>query len=415
MLFITLTLYFWIKYIRSDRKYYLYWWGLGLGLALLCKYTAIFLLPLFIIHALIYRRKVFRLKEFYLACLIVLIVLTPVIIYNIGVWQTRGHFDAALSSMLGQEHQDFFSLRGRKANFNLLSNLRIFITNLSANLSPPVLILFALSLIYLVYLLFTKKKEAASIGLILLGFFFLVLLFIVSGLGLRFMPIYIPFIILIIAFGTYQFYQIVKAKGYARILIYLLVISLAWEFTYNINSNFLIKPLTQSPLLYTHTNLTSRKRGFNALEKYLKANVLPQGLKFARPTKLEDIDHRSAQFLAQNSIMYFYDETANWFAHNWYFRKYSNYYGLPMLPFYQQAKRLEIEDPIAYFTSLGVYHYYYIHAVDDSVLDPVKTKSESRIASNGLAKVLDSRGIEAEEIKNYQGEVVFRVYKFSSK
>ena len=120
--FITLTLYFWIKYLRSDHKRYLYFWGLALGMALLCKYTAIFLLPLFFFHALIYRRTIFKSKELYLACLVILLVLTPVIIYNIGVYATRGHFDAALSSMLGQQHQDFLSLRGRQANFNVFSN-----------------------------------------------------------------------------------------------------------------------------------------------------------------------------------------------------------------------------------------------------------------------------------------------------
>ncbi|MFH1889959.1 MAG: hypothetical protein ABIJ91_00055, partial [Candidatus Kuenenbacteria bacterium] len=194
--------------------------------------------------------------------------------------------------------------------------------------------------------------------------------------------------------------------------IYIIFITLIWEFAYNLNSNFLIKPITKSPLFYTQDNLTERKRGFNQLDKYLRQEVLPQELKLKRPQKLSDILQRAAVFLAENETIYFFDDSSSWFAHHWYFRKYSNFYGLPMLPFYQQAETLDTPNPVAYFNNLGVHNFYFIHAVHQSVLDPSKIDSVTRKTANSFASMLDQKKADVKEIKNYYNQVVFRVYKF---
>ena len=140
---------------------------------------------------------------------------------------------------------------------------------------------------------------------------------------------------------------------------------------------------------------------------------MPKKLEFKRPNNLDEIDVRAGRFLEYNPVIYFFDDSVNWFAHNWYFRKYSSYYGVPVVPLYGQAEEFKIENPINHFASYGVNDYYFIYVVDDRAVDPVKMDSNNRKASNKLAEMLDNNGVIPYEIKNYSGKVAFKIYKFS--
>ena len=84
----TLALMMWLTlyalWLSCRNKYFFYAAGVGAGLALLTKYTAVLIFPVFISYALLYERPVFRQKEFYFFILISGGILLPWIFHNIS-------------------------------------------------------------------------------------------------------------------------------------------------------------------------------------------------------------------------------------------------------------------------------------------------------------------------------------------
>jgi len=417
IVFIALSIYFWIKFLKNaNKKKFLYLWGISIGLALMCKYTAIFLIPVFLVYALFFARKIFKFKELYLTLVIILLILSPVIFYNIKVWQTREHFDAAVSSAVGIQHEDFEIISSRSVGGNYLIKMGSLFKSLHGLVSLPILILFYLSLIYFIYIYIKKKFVSYSPFILFFGSIIVILFLAWVGFATRFLPIIIPFLVLSTAYCINQILSLLKQqnlKNWYRVGIAIFIVVLAWEFLYNINSNFLIKPISENFLIYAKENIRDEKLGFNAMERYLRKEVLPKELELKRPGNLKEIDIRAGRSLEHNPVIYFFDDSINWFAHNWYFRKYSSYYGIPLTPLYGQAKDWNVENPFKHFASFGVNDYYFIYAVDERVVDPAKIDSENRKASNMLSEMLENNKVDMHEIKNYSGGVAFKIYKFS--
>jgi len=412
--FICLSIYFWIKSSREHKKKNFYWWGLCFGLALMSKYTAVFLLPLFIIDLFIYRRDMLRTREIYIGVLILLLLLSPVIVYNIAMYSARGHFDAPISSVVGMETDDFLSLSERRASFGMGSGLLSILRFLYKNISFGLMVCFYLSFYYYIYSFIFKSGFKSKKQLLLLMALMLVLILLVLvGVESRFLIILIPFVVLIIAFGFDVFFGFLQQKN-SRLWLYFgcvaLFLVLGFELFYNINSNFLINQIGSSSYLQAEQNLSQRKLGFNSLDKYIRENVLPQELELKRPENLADIDSRAAQFVAENNVMYFFDDSANWFAHNWYFRRYSNYYGLPMVPFHEQSKVVGSANLFDYYSKLGIKNFYFIYMQDERLIDSKKADQPIREMATKVATVLDGSEVEKKEIKNRLGEVVAAVY-----
>jgi 4-amino-4-deoxy-L-arabinose transferase-like glycosyltransferase len=412
ILFISLSVFFWVRYLKSAESKYILLFGVVMGFAILCKYTAGFLIISFFLHLILFRRSEFKKKNVYLAMLLLLIVITPVIVYNISVFSSRGHFDAPLTSLFGQETDDFLSLRDRGAGSNYFSSIWSMAKNLYHSISLPLLFLFIASIIYQLYY-FIKKKHGREMRFVLLGSFYLA--FLILGLGgteVRFLIILIPFIVISISFFLCSLYNRVNLNV-KKILIVLIVLVFGFELFYSINSNFLVKPVSRNHIVYSNEGVGNKKLGFIRLEKYLKSEIFTGHLELERPKIIDDIDTRTIETIKKDGIVYFFDDSISWFAHNWYFRKYSNYYGVPLAPFFEQTKNFKTDNIIKFFVDIGINDFYYIAGIDESVLDPRKASGETRVSNIKFEKMLDESGYEFEEIKNYQGQVAFKVYKFS--
>ena len=311
-------------------------------------------------------------------------------------------------------------------------------------MSLPAWLLFLTAIIYNIYKIIRGEREKYFVFLAGLASAFILLA--LAGAGSRFLIILMPFIVLLIgvllAEASFKINQKILFiptpsrtpcglaagmnggfKSFLRGLIpsrkvwgfILMAIIFSWELAYNINSNFLTRPLTRNFLLYSQENLGAKKFGFNKLDKYLRDEVFINDLDLQRPKRLKDIDIRAIDYADHYGLIYFFDDSLNWFAHNWYFRKYINYYGLPLAPLSEQAKTLGVADPIKYFSELGIKNYYFIYGVDESLVDPKKLNSEHRQTSTKLAQMLDGQGVKYQEIKNHLGQAAFRVYQFSLK
>src|SRR3989344_3573040 len=85
---IVLMLLGWYLLLKAlDDPHYWYWWGIAVGLSFLAKYTAFPLLFIFILYLALYRRRTFRDYRFYLGLLLTLVVFSPVLIYNMLLFQ----------------------------------------------------------------------------------------------------------------------------------------------------------------------------------------------------------------------------------------------------------------------------------------------------------------------------------------
>ncbi len=104
LLWMLLALYWLVRALDDARL--LPWVGVAVGLSLITKYPALILLPVVPLTLGRFRPQLLSWRHWSWAG-IVLLVLTPVIIYNGMLFASRGHFDASLWAMLGQRHEDF--------------------------------------------------------------------------------------------------------------------------------------------------------------------------------------------------------------------------------------------------------------------------------------------------------------------
>ena len=154
LLWIILAMYF---FIRADKKStnYIFWW-VCLALGMLTKYTFIFTIPVFLLAIFLWRKNIWRSKNFYLGLAIFTVLISPLVIYNLAILKTRGHFDATVSSALGMHPQDFKGLQRTLAEggFNPSAFLLVFYRNMSLGLQ----VLIYGALLFLAYIVAKKRQ-----------------------------------------------------------------------------------------------------------------------------------------------------------------------------------------------------------------------------------------------------------------
>src|SRR3989344_349639 len=410
VLFIALCFLFFLEYLKSGAQKHLLWWGIFAGLALLSKYTALFLLPAAGAYLLLWRRDAFKKRAFWLALLCLLAVLSPLIVYNAYVYQTRGHFDAALSSMIGMHSEDFGQLAERGISLRLAGNLKDIFKAISDTASAPLFATMVISLLYLVVKVVRKKGDPLE-RFLFLNVFFLLAMFAVSGAGLRFLSIVVPFFSASAAIFLYDAAQFLKQKhaaaGFA--LWGLAFVIIAWEAVYAANTHFSNKPLAASTW-FSSASLRLENKGFNQLDAYLNEKAFPALPPLKRPATFEDVGSVDVSDVSNNSIVFF-DEAVHWFSYSWYFQKYI-YYKLPVVSLDNYIRALpEGTDPLTDMKRMNAKDAYYILSVNESVLDSVKKKnSDARKLGQAFATYLEANHFTADEIRDSQGVVAFRAY-----
>jgi 4-amino-4-deoxy-L-arabinose transferase-like glycosyltransferase len=153
MLFFSLTVLLLIYLIITGRNYFWYLIGISSGLALLSKYTAVFIYPIVLLFLILSNkhRKYLLKKEPYLSFLISLAIFSPVIIWN--------YFNNFVS------FRHLMTLSGGYQDFSVfLSNLFLFIASQAGIISPFLFIIIIASMFAGLYL---GLKENNGIYLLL--------------------------------------------------------------------------------------------------------------------------------------------------------------------------------------------------------------------------------------------------------
>ncbi len=415
IVFILLSLFFAYQ-ARKERKH-LYWAALFLGLGLLSKYTIMFIIPSLIIWWLIYDRKIFVNKHFYLSIALLLLVISPIIIYNLNMFWTRGHFDAALSSMVGQTPDDFKLLQRSLAS-DYLGNILLQLKELSRIFSPASIIAFILGLAYFL-LRWWKTSDTKRFAIILIPLAFLFLQNIFLG-NIWFFSLYIPFLVIILSYGIYKLAIFVnrKFKKFSGILIILLFVFFVYEAFYSINTNVLYRTVGSSPWLYSEHR--QENFGYNRLDKYLN-NVLadyhgslfldyykdyPQVSSYYARLQEQPLNYLP-RGEKQTDVVYIYDPRVDWFAQMWIFERRKIYQQFTMLTVDQFAFLLG-NNGFKPFEESGLTKYYFINTTDKVTRDSKLTTAQGDILANYLAE----KNIQPiDEIYNNRNEIAFVIYE----
>lgn len=411
-LFIGLSFLFFVRYIKNERRADILWWGVFAGMALLSKYTALFILPAAGLYILIWKREWLKQSNLWLAVALMIAVLSPVIIYNFEVYQTRGHLDAALSAMFGMHSVDFGQLAERGIGGQYLAKARSIFSELSGAISSGMFGAMLLSILYM-FIKVVRKKADPLERFLFLNIFFAFIVLCVGGAAIRFLSITVPLLIASVAFFFSDVFSFLKERsrwlGTAFGLVVAIIIG--WEILFAANAHLTVAPFSASPLLSFSSRLENA--GFNQLDDFMNEKAYPQLPELRRPETPEDMQSISAGD-HQNDNIVFFDEAVHWFAYSWYLQKYV-YYKLPVVSLDNYIHSLKPDtDPLSDLKQFNVKGVYYFLSVSDKVLDPVKKKNPDMLKLGpAFAKYLEENHYTGEDILDSRGNVAFKAYYIS--
>lgn len=414
--FIALAFFSLFLFLQNDyRIKYFYFWSGFLAFSLISKYTSMFLLiPPFVFTALeggqIFKKVEY--KKIIVAAIIFFAIISPVIIYNLNVYKTRGHFDAALSSMTGMHPADFVTLAGRKADFNLWGNFHSTISTIFDNNSYPFALVMMFSFAWLIVKIARRKNTKFDLYLAVnIASFFL--LFSLFGAGARFVSIITPLASVALGLALYDWFNLAKENRFGKILasayVLLVIAILIFEMFYAFNTNVSRKPIGSENEMYSSYRV--KNYGFNQLENYIREKIITRLPSKQSPRSLADLNLSNEDFAGRNVIIF--DDRINWFAQYWYFQKYLNYYRLPVISTgYLSAAgpALKIKDLL----EASGKDLYYIYPIKEEVMDEMRKRDNNIVSiGTGLADKLNALKVPYDVVKNLDGAEIFKIYKIS--
>lgn len=324
--FILASLYFLIKSKLSVN--YIFLSAVFLGFAFLSKYTSFYLIPFFLIYIFWQRRDLIAEHTYKLlaSAAIVLVMFAPVIIYNVMMFKTRGHFDMQFAALFGQSAADWPIIQ-RQAGENLLGRVASIFQVLAASFSLPAFLAFIAAAIFLLY-----ERVRFKIGahlFILLNLLFLTVLFAFIGVADRYLALYSPFFAIAAAYSAdriFNYFQKVPFYKFAAIVG--LFIFAAYQLIFTVNTNHLYKAFGKSGIAYSPMRVENA--GFKQLDEYLDS--LLKGTKadpwamYPEFNKLPKMVERSKKLnsdpaLKSFSSLMLYDLSTDWFGRMWVFEK----------------------------------------------------------------------------------------------
>ena len=183
----------------TESESYLKYAAFFLGLAFLTKYTLLLMLPGLLVYVLWKKRALFAKRVFWQAVLIFILTISPVLVFNLFVFTSRGHFDVQFDRLIPFPHSDWDILKNSGVGSGFV--LPVVISNLANGFSQPYFILFVFSLIVAIFGIWRGKRNPIFALPILIVFSF-TLGFAATNPAERLLGVISPFVALILAAGT---------------------------------------------------------------------------------------------------------------------------------------------------------------------------------------------------------------------
>ena len=332
--FIFASLYFLIK--SKPNVNYIFLSAVFLGFAFLSKYTSFYLIPFFLIYIFWQRRDLITGGHKYkllASAAVVLVMFAPVIIYNVMMFKTRGHFDMQFAALFGQSAADWPIIE-RQINGNFLSNPISIFKTLSDSFSLPAFAAFIAATIFLLYEGIIFKIGAHSV--ILLNLLFLTAIFVFIGSADRYLALYAPFFAIAAAYSADRilnyFKKLEPVATRAPIFKYIFLVGVfvftVYQLIFAVNTNHLYKPFGKSGITYSPIRIENV--GFKQLDEYLdsllKETKADPWAMYPEFNKLPKMVERSKKLNSDSSLKSFsslilYDLNMDWFGRTWVFEK----------------------------------------------------------------------------------------------
>ncbi|MFA6216006.1 MAG: glycosyltransferase family 39 protein, partial [Patescibacteria group bacterium] len=362
LFFILLTGYLFFVSLVDHKKFILF--GISLGLTLLTKYTVFFLIPVLFFYLLLTQRKILASKYFVSSIAIAVLIFSPVIFYNLKVFQARGHFDLQFATLLGQKMSDWPGLAGMSGGSgNYLQQFFDFWQQFSGYYSLPIYILIVASILYLVVNFVSRYKEPKDLFLVLV-ILFASLEFSLIGSSVRFVSLLNPFFALVLALGLIKSFELINGNQVGSLEIFkkgfyflFLAVVFGFEIFYSLNTNIFSQPLGEAGKYYSVSRWENG--GFNQLNDYLGKIIKPDTLSRKSIASLDDLKVDVSKDL-QGKDFFVYDPNLNWFSALWYFRQFSVYYGVNFVSAADLSLAIPNTNWFEFFKNYGVKNLYYI-------------------------------------------------------
>lgn len=381
--FLLLASYLFLKSLKEDK--YLLWTGAIVGLGGLAKYNTLILVPIFLTYLLFFKREYFFNKKLWLGTLAGIFIFSPVIIYNLMLYKSVGHFDFQFSYIFGQ-HPEVWKVEPGKETGSLLDRIKIFPSRLIATNSWLFLALAVLSL-------FSALKNRY----LLLVISYLLILLLLIGPSYRFLTMLTPFLTL--GIGAF-----IDKLNLGSLKNYLLGAILLFEIFYSWNNQIAYYPIGPMPWLASKVRYENYNWGYNQLGSYLENE-----LKGKIPALTFDLQYKFLEKLRDNAIaqgladglepypaLLVYDGNFDKAAKLWVLDRLHIYHAWPIISLKTATDYLKENGP-DFFEKTGFRNYYFILQTN------VVPLPEARPLMRG----------EVIGIENPKGDVAFKIYKFN--
>lgn len=396
--FVLLSFYFFLRFISTPLNSPLakggqwgIWWGIATALALLSKYTALFLVPTYVLYVLLFKRELLKERKLYYGIIAFVVLLIPLIIYNIQLFTYAGHFDLQLASLFHQQTPEWVGI-----SHGVSFAPQVLFHTIVSSVGWGYVVLVLLSIIGLLYAYFKKHYNASFILMML---FLLFLQFSMIGTASRFLPIFEPFFALVLAIGILFICSrlgVVKNTRPHYSFVGLVVLIVLFQALVSINSHVLSRPFARTSLLRVSGH--EGDYGYALLDSFIETTV---GKKHLADT-LDDNSDRSALFI--------YDSNINYFPRVWYIDRYITYAGVPFTST-DEIAGTSTNGTLGYLINdLGFSEFYFIKSepgtlrVPEDILSPTAGELEQALVAQGLSPVT--------VIYNQKGEPAFTIYHF---
>ncbi|MDO8585299.1 MAG: glycosyltransferase family 39 protein [bacterium] len=224
-----------LRFMENPRRWIAF--GATFGLVLLTKYVGIFLMPAYLAVIALQQPALFKNWRMYAAALLAAILFAPVVIYNIMLYKTFGHFDLQFSYLFGKMPPYWQGDSGKTQE----SFSRIFM-NLRALYSPLLLILGTAGVILATgarRAIPTGRQARNALSLVLFTGASITFLLIAVGSAPRFTALYI---ISIIPLASFAILRCTERFPKREVLTVALGIIIASETVFTVKAQFTDTP-----------------------------------------------------------------------------------------------------------------------------------------------------------------------------
>lgn len=413
--FLLLVSYLFLRSFDNDK--YFIWTGVAVGMALLTHYALFIVVPAMGIYLVFFRRDTLKNRKLRLGALVVLLLFSPVIVYNYQLYQSVQHFDLQLSYVFGQNPEVWQAAPGKDIG-SLTDRLYFFPSNLIASNSWVLLSLFTLSFaLFIVRLGKTARMGMRRHGFLILSSLYLIVLVLLVGPSFRFLVVFTPILVLSVAvlfISAYQKRFRDQRARYATLIIIAAVI--LFELLYTINSQIAFYPRGPEMWAYSRVRSENFNWGYNELERYLKNELgwktpdpqIEQKYVFLQNLQDDILLEAEQKHYRSYSAVVVYDSNLHYAPQIWNLLRLKIYHAWPVVTTQTFLKFLEENKINGVRTSTFSNHYFIVPT------GKIKLRNPANITTFGVLfeRDLQERGIQYESLYNPRGDEVFRVYKF---